>query len=256
MFIKLDNYIFNGDYNVDHINLYIQLFINKPSLSKNIKVTLDTLVYFSKLNYETRNVQKVKNTLNYLKEMEILDFYIDLNNLKRNDKFTIYLLELEHDNFYGFTKIEQADVEIVNKFTTNELVLYFFIKRYYNKSLGKAFCSYRFIEEKTGITNKTAQSIIDMFCIIGIIKKYNPKYYVRDVNGTIRMTNNEYKDFTNTPKPYKTLIKFDDVDKDTYTKLKNSRLYNEVEHTCYLGFGKNRKVKDTFKFLIPRTNVS
>lgn len=256
MFIKLDNFIFNGDYKAEHIKMYILLLLNKPTFSNNISTNIELLNELYGFKDIKKNISKIKCILSYLNEMEIITINTPLENIKKKDKFKIIINELNYDGFMGFTKIEKADLDLTEKFTTNEFVLYFFIKRYYNESLGKAFCSYRFINESIGMNNKTAQNIIDMFCIMGIIQKYNPNYYTKNTTGAIRRSNNEYRNFTNTPKPYKTLIKFDDVDKDTYTKLKTSRLYNEVEHTCYLGFGKNRKVKDTFKFLIPRTNVS
>ncbi len=257
MFVKLDNYIFNGDFNIYEIKLYILLLLNRISFSDtvitNIKLLNKIFGYKDKAKY----INKIKKILTFLKETGIIDTDVSLSDIKKTDNLTIKIEDLS-DEGMGFTKIEKEDIELTKNFKTNEFVLYFLIKRYYNEKLGKAFISYREMEERIGITNKTSQKIINKFCDMGIIEKYNPNFVFYQY-GEIRRSNNEYRNFNNKPKKnecYGTLIKMEDVGESIYNRLKESGEYIEVPHNSYLGFGANRKVISTTKFLIPKTKVS
>lgn len=263
MFIKLYNYIFDSNLNVFDIRIYIELLRLKPSLEDKLVTTIEILNKRCGYSNDKKNIKKLKDTLNLLSSLSIIKILNDINNIKRNEPLVIELEDLS-DESKGFTKIEKNDLDILEefKFNTQECVLYFLIKRFYNEQFGKAFLSYRAMEERIGITNKTSQKILDKFCDLGIYEKFNPMFLNRK-DGEIRRSNNEYRNFNNNILKEKrnknkhilgadktpSIISEND---ELFEVLKDSKDFILFTHNSFYGFGQNRTIKATTKYLIPK----
>ena len=269
MFIKLYNYLFDSCLKVFEIRIYIELLRIKPSLEDEIITTLDVLLNRCGYSADTKNIKKVKNALNLLDNLQIIKIYKDKKTtIKKNDVIKITLEDLS-DESKGFTKVEKNDIRIIDEFNfnTNECVLYFFMKRFYNEQYGKAFVSYRTMEEKIGLTNKTSQKILDRFCELGIYEKFNPQFF-NCKDGDIRRSNNEYRNFNNNilkekAKVCKEVLGVEDnipliiSESDSlFERFKDDNNYILFTHQSFYGFGEKRIIKDTIKYLIPKETVA
>lgn len=184
MFIKLDNHIFNGDYKAEHIKMYILLLINKNILTDDILTSIAMLNELYGYKDISKNISKIRDILAYLEDMELIKINKSLENIKKKDNIIITINELNCDEF---TEIEKDDLKFLKQFNTNEFTLYFLIKRYYNKTENMCQIPFRLIEDKIGITNKTAKKILDKFCSINLMQKYTSNNFII----------NQYRNFNN-----------------------------------------------------------
>lgn len=168
-FIELNDCIFNGEYNKADIKLYIKILIQKPLIFNSIITNLNILTEIYGTDYK-KGKNTIKNGLKKLKDKGLIDYDVNLDRIKKYDNITINLGEVWGLSS-SFIKIDELDFRLTENYKTSEFVLYYLIKRYHDKSTKKINISYRKIEEKTGITNKTVKKIFDKFCEIGILRK-------------------------------------------------------------------------------------
>ncbi len=203
-FIKIENKIFdvyeNGEeiegenmankkYNSKNVHLYIILCMCKRPLGATV-LNLSIIANEMNIKSNRRNLENLKERLFYLEKENFIKIDKSIMDLGKNDLFNI---EIITDKKETFTKFYKWDVKLLKLLTTSDIVVYYTLRRYYNEKIKKSWISIERISNSLGMSRNTVMTSIRKLKSIKLIEIYNPRFVLKEIDNTIRRSNNEYR---------------------------------------------------------------